>query len=223
MKKIKTLNLCIFTAVMLLIASCGSKAESTPTIDPNEVMTQVVMTVQAEVTQAALLTPSPTATQAPTVTPPQISTQQLPSLPTPVANGGTGFVVVLPTGSPDNAKYVEDITVPDGTVFNKNAKFTKTWRIENNGTTTWNTNYALVYMYGDPILSVDLTTFLYLKNPVAPGNQVDLSITMQAPGTIGTYINGWKMMNENWQFFGEELFVQIVVGTETENTPTPSG
>jgi len=49
----------------------------------------------------------------------------------------------------DAAKFVSDLTVPDGTNFASGAAFTKTWRLQNVGTCTWGTSYRLVFSGGE--------------------------------------------------------------------------
>jgi hypothetical protein len=217
MKITKYLMISALLGISMVVASCGPKVEPTPTVDPNVIMTEVAMTVQAEVTQNALLTPSPTAPLPPTATVPPAPTQQLPVAPTLPSSG---LAPTLPSTSADNATWIADVTVPDDTVFWKNETFTKTWKIENSGTTTWDSTYKLVYVDG-PILSEQL--IVSIVNPVKPKNQVELSVPMKAPDTIGTVTNYWRMMNGKGQFFGDVLYVKIVVGTEADKTVTPNG
>src|SRR3990170_378646 len=49
----------------------------------------------------------------------------------------------------DWAKFIADVTVPDGTSFNGSTPFTKTWRLKNIGSCTWTTAYALVFSSGE--------------------------------------------------------------------------
>ena len=100
MKNTKYLLISVLFGIALIAAACGPKAEPTPTVDTNAVMTQVAMTVQAEVTQNALLTPSPTMPLPPTATLPPIPTQSAPPAPT---TGAPGLAPTLPAESPDNA------------------------------------------------------------------------------------------------------------------------
>lgn len=217
MKITKYLIISSLLGISMVFASCGPKVEPTPTVDPNVIMTEVAMTVQAEVTQNALLTPSPTAPLPPTATVPPAPTQQLPVAPTLPSSG---LAPTLPSTSADNATWIADVTVPDDTVFWKNETFTKTWKIENSGTTTWDSTYKLVYVDG-PILSEQL--IVSIVDPVKPKNQVELSVPMKAPATLGTVTNYWRMMNDKGQFFGDVLYVKIVVGTEADKTVTPNG
>lgn len=221
MNKKTILVMSVLFSASILGSSCGARVEPTPTVDPQAVLTEVAMTISAELTQSALLTPSPTATTAPTMTPPPIPTQALPPAPTvPVEQPGINSTLAGPL--PDNWTYISD-TIKDGTVFWKNEKFVQTWKFENTGSTTWNTNYQLVYWAGD--LLGDITT-VSLTNPVAPGVQVEISVPMVAPAVEGkTYKSWWTMINDKGQPFpsGEYLWVEIYVGTVADKTPTPAG
>ncbi|MBM3137577.1 MAG: hypothetical protein FJZ98_05255 [Chloroflexi bacterium] len=215
MKKKVLLVISLIMTLSVLGVSCGPRVEPTPTIDPQAVMTEVAQTISAELTQVALLTPSPTATVPPTATPQPLPTQALP--PAPTSPAGTGLLPTLPAASPDNATWIADVTVPDNTLLAKNSKFTKTWKVENSGTTTWNSNYALIYLDGSPIPG---TTVISIVNEVKPKVQVELSVVMQAPATDGTYTVWFRMMNDKGQLFGDWLYVKFIVGAVT---PTPAG
>ena len=210
MNKKKIIMACMLVCISALIAGCGSSPEATPTIDPLVVMTDVAGTIQAEITQSALLTPSATIEPPPTTTPLPIPTQPLTSAPTIPANA-TGAAPALPAESPDKALFIEDVTYPDGTTVWIGEKFTKTWIIENNGTTTWNTSYYLVYWDGEPIMCDEEDLFIFIENPVEPNNQVTLSIRITAPHTFGTYHNYFRMANGEGQAFGDPLFIEIKV------------
>ncbi len=53
----------------------------------------------------------------------------------------------------DSAEFVADVTVPDDTVIAAGKAFTKTWRLRNNGTSTWTLDYKLVFSHGDDLQS----------------------------------------------------------------------
>lgn len=116
----------------------------------------------------------------------------------------------------DNASFVADISIPDGTSMNGGQSFTKTWRIQNTGTTTWGSGYNLAFTGGDQMgapssISVPSTS---------PGNTVDLSINMTSPSSSGDYTGTWRMQNPQGQKFGDPIWVTInVVGTP----PPPPG
>lgn len=220
----------IVALVSIMAAACGPRAEPTPTLDPVMVMTQVAGTIQAEVTQNALLTPSPTATMPPTLTPPPSPVQTLPPVPT-TQTGTTGGNTGLPADSPDKMRLVGE-SIPDGTNYWQGERFTKSWTLENVGTTTWNTKYQLIY-YDGTILSGEILA-VSIQNPVEPGVQVEIPVPMEAPDTLGSYISYWRLINEDGEpvvimdadedvAVGTEIWVDIDVVTEAEKTVTPSG
>ena len=223
MMKTRKLMLIILTAIFL--SACGSNAEAVPTIDSNMLMTEVAATIIAENTQAALLTPSATMPPPPTATTLPLPTQPIPSTP---STANPAALPTVPGGiSPDNATWIADVTVPDGTVFWQGERFTKTWRIENSGTTTWDSGYTLIFWDSFPTGFYDFVDEEYravsITNVVEPTNQIEISIRMAAPDTLGKYQFYWKLVNEDGQTFGDTLYVDFVVGTTADKTPTPSG
>ena len=216
------MTLSILLGLAAIATACGSRVEPTPTTDPNAIMTEVAQTVAAEITAEALLTPSPTATLAPTPTIPAAPTQDLTALPTVAVtapSSGVG-VATQPVTTGDNAAWVEDVTVPDGEIYYANESFKKIWRVKNTGSTTWTTDYSLINIDDNnwgAAVKIPLTV------SVAPGEEVNLSVTLRAPNSLGKHFSRWFLMNPSSQVFGEELYVYITVGTAAEKTPTPAG
>jgi hypothetical protein len=99
----------------------------------------------------------------------------------------------------DCASFVADVTIPDGTFITPGVTFTKTWRIRNNGTTTWTTNYKLVFVSGTQMAHQSSVNLPY---NVMPGQTVDISVQMTAPADAGSYKSSWMLMNESGSQFG---------------------
>lgn len=99
----------------------------------------------------------------------------------------------------DRILFVKDVTVEDGKVFLPEDRFTKTWRLQNYGSCTWNINYELVFDHGDNMGAPDSIS---LTDNVAPGQYVDLSVDMLAPGLPGTYKGFWMLRNASGDKFG---------------------
>ena len=118
------------------------------------------------------------------------------------------------------AAFVADVTIPDGTFINPGSTFTKTWRIRNNGTTTWTTNYKLVFVSGTQMARQN---YVNLPYNVAPGQTVDISVQMTAPASAGSYKSEWKLQNESGSQFGvgnncqTPVWAQIVNFVQTYN------
>jgi len=99
----------------------------------------------------------------------------------------------------DAAQFIADVTVPDGTGFSGGATFVKTWRLKNVGTCTWTTAYHLVHAAG-PLLGAQPS--VPFPQSVAPGQTVDLSVTMTAPSATGTFTSFWMLQNASGHVFG---------------------
>ncbi len=122
------------------------------------------------------------------------------------------------------ASFVSDVTIPDGTYIAPGSTFIKTWRIRNNGTTTWTTNYKLVFVSGTQMAS---QSYVNLPYNVGPGQTVDISVQMTAPTASGSYKSSWMLVNESGAQFGvgancqTAVWAQIVNYVPTYNYCTP--
>ncbi len=122
------------------------------------------------------------------------------------------------------ATFISDVTIPDNTSIAKSASFVKTWRIQNVGSCTWTSGYSLVFFSGDQMsgpASIQLTS-----GTVAPGQTVDVSVSLTAPASTGTFRGNWKFREPGGVIFGltngNPVWVQIVVSAPaavTANLP----
>jgi heat shock protein HslJ len=60
-----------------------------------------------------------------------------------------------------------------------------------------------------------------ITSTISPGMTVDLSATLTAPTTPGTYQGFWQMNNASKQAFGQTIWVGITVVDPTKPTPAP--
>ena len=109
-------------------------------------------------------------------------------------------------------QFVADVTVPDGTIMNPNQTFTKTWRLKNNGTCAWTTSYAIVFSSGN---SMNGPATQALTGTVNPGQTVDISVNLTAPGSVDNYRGNWKLRDASGVLFG-----QFYVDIKVQNPPT---
>jgi hypothetical protein len=217
---------------LLSLAGCNlprSAETATPVLD----VTQAYQTVEARLTEAAMVTPTltpatPTAMSTTSPTPsttPTIPTTPLIS-PTPPKYGTvTSSCDLAAPGNPI------DVTIPDDTVMQPGQSFTKIWRLQNVGTCTWTKSYAVAYFSGE---QMGASASVPLAGNVAPGQTVDISVDMIAPTTPGKFQGNWKLRNASNVLFGigpnssAPFWVRIVVaitptGTTTATiTPTPT-
>lgn len=99
----------------------------------------------------------------------------------------------------DRAEFVQDVTIPDGTTFQPNKNFTKTWRLRNTGTCTWNTGYDLVFISGD---EMNGSSAVPISGSVSPGSTADVSTDLKSPNSAGTYKGNYKLRNADGVLFG---------------------
>lgn len=210
----------LITAVLL--AACGGK----PKADPNQKMTEIAATVQAQLTQSAASNPTSTPTPEPTAT-------ATPSPSTPTVPGviSSPDIVDIPTqpGSTtqDGAKFISDVTFPDGSVVKTGEQFIKTWRLQNTGKTTWTKDFSVLYLEG-VLLGRDNMMMFKLPAEVKPGEFADVSVPFTAPMQTGNFGSYWIMYNSSGFVFGEYFSINITVGQPTATpkpptaTPTPT-
>jgi len=205
-------SMAISLTVGLLLAACGSSAEeATPTFTVEQIQTEAVATFAAGLTATALAMPTNTPTETATPTPTATSTRAATST-APATLVGT-----VPPASCDGLTFVSDVTVPDNTTMTPGQNFTKTWRVGNSGTCPWEAGFKLNFTGGEAMGGSSIA----LASVVEPGSEVDLSVDLTAPTTAGTYRGNWLMTNASGTFFGDEVYVQIVVSAAAA-TSTPS-
>jgi hypothetical protein len=170
--------------------------------------TQVMGTVSAALTQQAFETLVAQATQGVQITPAVTATLTVPvqNTPNPTVVVATPLPTSIPSATatqivlPCNAAgFVKDVTIADGTEVAAGAKFTKTWRLVNNGTCTWTSAYDLVFVDGT---AMGAPATVALTGNVRPGEMADLSVDMVAPTTGGSYKGSWLLRDENDKTFG---------------------
>ena len=198
-----------------LLSACGATAaQLTPTLAVNadEIRTQAVGTFSSDLTATALAaptnTPIPTSTVAPTLAAPATST------------GGIAFGSPAPaaTASCYGLSFVSDVSIPDNTPVTAGQNFTKTWKVKNSGSCAWDAGFKFAFTGGDAMGGTTYT----VPSSVAAGAVTDISVAMTAPNKSGTARGNWRMSTTSGQFFGDEVYVQVVVGGGTAATNTSS-
>lgn len=125
----------------------------------------------------------------------------------------------------DSFMFVQDLTVPDDTVFPPDTEFIASWRLRNNGTCPWTPDYGIAFIGGD---AMGITTTVPIETSVAPGQEADLSVTLTSPSQPGTYRSNWQLSNAAGETFGvnaqpdDAFWVQIVVDEAAVFVGTPA-
>jgi len=201
-------------AAALALAACGGRAAPLPTISVADVQTMAVSTFAAGLTQTAEAMPTalPTETPAPTNTIAAFNTfVPLNGSGTPIAGLGS------PTTSCYGLLYIKDVTIPDDTKMQPGKKFTKTWLVQNTGGCAWQAGFKWTLVGGNPMGGSTVP----LTQAVNPGAQFQISVPMIAPTTAGEATGTWQMQDANGAFFGQSMWVKIVVENPSA-TDTPA-
>lgn len=108
----------------------------------------------------------------------------------------------------DNAIFISDVTIPDGTVVSPSQSLVKTWQMRNTGTSTWD-GYQLVFVSGNQMSAPNAVAVPH----TAPGQTADISVNLTAPNNNGEYTSYWRLRNPQGTFFGPTIWVNINVST----------
>lgn len=206
------------TIVAQMTLDAGASAVARLTEQSAMVRTQVVSNL-------ASATPAPTSA---------IPTQVMPTFVVPatattwwIYPSATPIVIPpTPTSGPvtpcNRATFLQDVTIPDGTTIPPNTRFTKTWRVRNDGACFWDSSYSVVFQSGTPMTN---TTIVPFPGTIPPGGSVDLSVVMTSPNKPGVFQGNWLMRSANGATFGvgssgtNPLFIRIRVPEPAKPNP----
>jgi hypothetical protein len=192
----------LYLACLLLLSACNFPGRrATPQQDANAIYTAAAETVQAQLTQVQQppATGAPVQTLATTAVIPTAAqaTEITLASATPIPNTQPP---APPTSLPcDLAKFIQDVTIPDNTKIDPGATFTKTWRLQNGGSCTWNAAYGLVFE-GENLLNAPAFTPI-TTGSTPPGATVDITVSLTAPNTGGVYRQNFKLVNASGNKF----------------------
>lgn len=174
-----------FCCLAVFLSACGALSPGSGGVKPDDIRTIAFQTEAAR---------------------PKINTLEVTRItPTGVLQG---TITPSPADAVDKLFFVSDVSIPDGTTLPAGAKFTKTWRVKNSGSSVWNSSYALVFIDGEMgAASVPLNF-----DAVRPGDEVDISVQLTAPLVSGKHRGNWTLRsgrtNKN---FDQVLYAEIEV------------
>jgi hypothetical protein len=169
--------------VFLFLAACAPTPTPTPFIPPAGSNTQL--------TQAASVA-LPTSTAL---------VLDLSQTPIPAGTSPT------PATCTDSLKFLEDITIPDGTIVSPGQSVDKQWRVQNDGSCDWGDRYRLKLVSGEALgLPAEMALF-----PARVGAEAVIQMTLTAPQEAGTYHTVWQAYNPEGAAFEQPIYVEIVV------------
>jgi hypothetical protein len=116
-----------------------------------------------------------------------------------------------------NSQFVDHVTIPEGVNVIPETKFTKTWRVQNIGSTAWR-SVRLVPVGGS---SFQGPAFVDVPNAL-PNAFVDINVPLVAPPSSGRYVGYWRLINADGNRFGDRIWVDITVNEAAPALVLPS-
>ena len=104
--------------------------------------------------------------------------------------------------------FLEDLTVPDGTLVPPDLAIDKQWLVSNSGSCNWDSRYALKLVGGDA-LGAPREQALF---PARAGTRAVVRIRFVGPSAPGRYGSTWQAFGPDDVAFGAEMFLDLVVG-----------
>jgi hypothetical protein len=173
----------VFSSCDMPLPTASSVQLATPTLEQVELSTPTALPVAAS--DVPVVDGSPTADLSATDT----SATDTPATGTPAAGTQTG----TPTTECDRAEFIADVTYPDNSSVKAGEVITKTWRVRNIGTCTWDNTYKLIFIRGEQMVGTSPADVI--TDPVLPNREVELSIKLTGPEINGIHWGVWQIHN----------------------------
>ena len=194
--------ICIMLMAMILAACGGNAPAETATA------TQAAASSQEPATQLPATTDTSAAPAEASATPTSLPISATPEPPRPTNVAGCT----------NSAAFVMDVTIPDNTELTGGETFVKTWRVMNNGTCIWASDYTLT-PYSDERMDAPASVPLGIAYP---GQTLDISVQLVAPNSIGKHRGNFVIQNPEGLIMkiadDSRLWLIINVGTTVAAT-----
>ncbi len=141
-------------------------------------------------TPAIFIPPTPAATPSPLASP---TATEPDASPTPDCT--------------DDLQFLEDLTIPDGSVVLPGEALDKRWLVQNTGSCNWEAGYRLKLISG-PEMGAEADQPLL---PATAGSEATIRILYTAPQEPGYYLSEWQAYGPQGDPFGVSIFIEIVV------------
>jgi hypothetical protein len=143
--------------------------------------------------------------------PPTVDPLVLPSVAAPGVPQETATPTDLPASPTppcsDDLRFLDDISISDGTLVEPGASLDKRWLVQNPSSCNWDSAYSLRLITGSPLGAVSPQP-LY---PAVAGSEAEIRILYAAPVESGVYRSAWQAHNPQGVPFGDPIFIEIIV------------
>jgi hypothetical protein len=119
------------------------------------------------------------------------------------------------SGCENDARFLEDLTFPDGEVVVPDQTIDKRWAVQNTGSCDWGPDYRLLHL-GEDEFEAPEAVALY---PARRGTNAIWQVELHAPREVGQYISQWQAQAPDGTMFGDVVYILIFV---EKPTPTPT-
>jgi hypothetical protein len=185
----------LFSVIVFLLGACSSG--NTPAItNPNPTVTSSPVGVHTMTSEMVMITSTPEPPPTSTVPPPATFTPSPSPTDEPTATLKTAAIVPACT---NRATLIRNLSFSDGSSILSGFIFGKAWKIQNSGTCTWTTAYAVVFASGEQL---NAPTETALNRDVSPGDTIDIQLRMKAPEIANSYTSSWMLRDPNGVLFG---------------------
>lgn len=111
-----------------------------------------------------------------------------------------------------NSKFLKHITYPNNSEIQVKTKFVKTWLISNNGLDSWTKGMKIKFLYQQDTNISGITIIepqhFVLDSDVSPGEEINISVELQAPAEPGLCSACWVLSDHNKRF-GSKLWLKV--------------
>ncbi len=124
--------------------------------------------------------------------------------------GGNPTQSLLPTPAPvciNGLRYLEDLSIPDGTQVSVGQALDKRWQVENTGSCNWDERYRVELIAGSE-MGAAAQQALY---PARSGTQAVIRMLFTAPNEPGAYRSAWQAYTPSGEPFGDPFFIEVIV------------
>jgi len=119
-----------------------------------------------------------------------------------MGNGGGPPQVVTP-----DARYISDLSMPDGLRVYAQEKLVKRWRLTNSGTIAWPAGTTLRKVDGTAGFESDPVAM----GSIQPGTTADVTVVTRAPAATGDQQAVWQLTDNAGNQFGDRLWLRVQV------------
>ena len=108
------------------------------------------------------------------------------------------------------ARFIKDVTLPDGSAVVPGSSVIKTWRIRNDENKSWPEGVTLAFASGD-VLAASPNDLIVPVHALQPNEEVEISVRLSIPETTGRHVTYFRLRTKEGHIFGQRLWADLRV------------